>query len=78
MDKFKVKVGNLQVTATWDVSGKDLKPGDLYIGCRDSGWEIAQCKKVEPVINMVIPDPPCAIYHYDMEECFKVLEVQPC
>lgn len=48
---------------------RNIYPGDLYVGCRNSGPELLTCHSVSPGgwVNSVED-----AYRYDVEECVKV------
>ena len=62
-ETFEVIIGNQRIVAYENIRGWDLKPGDMYIGKRNTGW--------------VDSDPFGAIYSYDCGECHKVKEIIP-
>ena len=78
-ETFEVIIGNQRIIAYENIRGWDLKPGDMYIGKRNTGWQLAKCGKVhtEPHTGWVDSDPFGAIYSYDCGECHKVKEIIP-
>lgn len=53
--------------------GKDLKHGDLYIACRNTGWELLTCNVVENDKCWV--EPIENAYFYDTHECHRVISI---
>lgn len=52
----------------------NLKEGDLYVGCRNTGWELGICHKVNKEYNF-IESKAAMIYSYDIPECKKVIRI---
>lgn len=50
-----------------------LKPGDLYMAKRNTGWKLLTCRKYNKDTRVVFPTDTMA-YVYNDDECFKVLE----
>ena len=76
---FKSKIDKI-VKVSLSSSGDDLKPGDLFIGKRNTGWELGVCSYVETVGKYVISSDEniyglAQIYPYDCWECKKVIEI---
>ena len=74
-DFFEVAINGARVIAYREIRGDKLKPGDMYIAKRNTGWHLAKCLKVYTDFGYVMPDPPASIYTYDCHECYKVLKV---
>lgn len=72
---FEVEINAQRVVAYRDVRGSELKPGDMYIAKRNTGWHLAKCLRVNVDGGWVMADPPASIYSYDLHECFKVKEI---
>lgn len=72
-DTFEVVIGNKRVIAYSHIYGDELKVGDMYIGKRNTGWQLAKCGKVTQ--GWVASDPFGQIYSYDCCECRKVKEI---
>ena len=76
IDTFKIEIDGKLITACWYITGRNLKPGDLYIAKRNTGWQLAKCLYVNQEEGWVMPDPPASVYSYDCWECHKVIEVK--
>lgn len=63
---------NEVVKADMESSGTDLKPGDMYVAKRNTGWELLTCEYVNLVGGWVMPKETA--YLYDLHECHKVIE----
>lgn len=72
---FEILLDGKRIIAFTETSGWDLQPGDMYIARRNTGWQLAKCKRVVKEDGYVMPDPPCSIYHYDCYECYKVAQI---
>ena len=75
-DLFSVKIDGHFVVAYREKNGDKLKPGDLYIAKRNTGWQIGKCLKVNLEDGYVMSDPPCEVYSYDLHECYKVYSIK--
>lgn len=50
----------------------NLRPGDLYVGKRNTGWNLGICGEIH---DGYIQEQNVRIYSYNIEECRKVLKV---
>ena len=50
----------------------NLKPGDLYVGKRNTGWNLGICGDIR---DGYIEEQNIRIYSYDICECKKVLSI---
>ena len=62
------------VKVDMDTTGKDLKPGDLYVARRNSviGWILLECHEVDFESGFVVPEG--GEYCFDFHECHKVIQ----
>lgn len=62
------------VKVDMDTTGKDLKPGDLYVARRNSviGWILLECHEVDFESGFVVPKG--GEYCFDFYECHKVIQ----
>lgn len=72
MNTISVEIEGSFVTAIQS-SGADLKPGDVYIAKRNTGWKLLICRKVDFDLGCVFPDN--LDYAYNLHECHKVLSI---
>lgn len=75
-DTFEVRITDLVITAYTNIRGDQLKPGDMYIAKRNTGWQLGKCRLVNLEGNWVMSDPPGKLYSYDCQECFKVKNIE--
>lgn len=50
-----------------------IKPGDMYVAKRNTGWKLLTCKEVDNVNGFIVPVEPNA-YYFDTHECIKVID----
>lgn len=50
----------------------NLKPGDLYVGKRNTGWNLGICGEIH---DGYIQEQNVRIYSYDINECKKVKKI---
>ena len=74
-ETFEVRITDLIITAYKNIRGDKLKPGDMYIAKRNTGWQLGKCYKVYLEDNYVMSDPPGKLYSYDCHECCKVKDI---
>ena len=76
---FEVTIGEKHITAYSDIRGWDLKPGDMYIAKRNTGWQLGKCTRVrtEPGTMFVEGESETIrfMYPYDCGECYKVKDI---
>lgn len=72
---FEVTIEGKRIIAYNNIDGSSLKPGDMYIAKRNTGWQLAKCLHVNLVSGWVASDPIGKIYSYDCCECRKVKEI---
>lgn len=63
---------NEVVKADMETSGVDLRPGDMYVAKRNTGWELLTCEYVNLEGGWVMPKETA--YLYDLHECLKVID----
>ena len=72
---FKGKI-SLKVRIYKKLTGKSLKPGDLFVGRRNTGWELGVCSYVDDEGYVISSDVNtygfAQIYPYDNHEIRKV------
>ena len=52
-------------------TGSTIKPGDIYLAKRNTGWKLLTCKENNLDKFFVVPEENA--YWYDLDECFKVV-----
>lgn len=70
---IKIILDGKSIIAYREIRGNELVPGDLYIAKRNTGWHLGKCLKVNHEYGWVMSDPPCKLYSYNCNECYKVL-----
>lgn len=73
MDSFEVTLRDGRKILASTENGKSLRHGDLYVACRNTGWELLTCNKVEKEKCWV--EPMEEAYFYDTHECHKVISM---
>lgn len=74
---FVVNIDNKKITASKDIRGWNLLPGDSYIAKRNTGWKLLVCKRVNPQ-NWVECDVDICGWQYSFDccECYKVIDIE--
>lgn len=52
--------------------GEEIKPGDMYLACRNTGPKFLECKSVNKLSGIVFPT--TIDYPFNTYECVKVME----
>lgn len=63
---------NKVVKVDIESSGMDLRPGDMYVAKRNTGWELLTCEHINFEGGWVVPKE--SAYCYDICECLKVID----
>lgn len=69
-----VKLENCNGAATLDpeFDCRNLRPGDLYVGRRNTGWNLGIVGEIH---DGYIQEQNVRIYSYDIHECVKVKKI---
>ena len=71
---FTVELDGKKVVAYSNIDGSFLKEGMLYIGKRNTGWQLGKCLLVQD--GYVMSDPPGKLYSYNTYECRVVKSIE--
>lgn len=62
-----------EVIVDFSRDGNTLSKGDLYVGKRNTGFELLTCQEVDTEHHWVYPEERA--YIYDTHECHKVIDI---